>query len=114
LPGGGFIARSPRQLCFEVAHAKTDYEYQLSVPGSVDVPELGVRFEAILLEMESVPQADREYILNPACLPKELTIRNWRPGDRFWPAHTKHPAKVKELLSEHHISGSEKKRWPVV
>jgi len=42
-----------------------------------------------------------------------LIIRNWRPGDRFWPAHTKEAKKVKELLNDHHIVGPPKERWPV-
>lgn len=41
-------------------------------------------------------------------------MRNWRPGDRFWPAHTKSPKKIKELLQELHIAQPERKLWPVV
>jgi len=41
-------------------------------------------------------------------------VRNWRPGDRFWPAHTKSPKKIKELLQELHLARPERKRWPVV
>ena len=33
-----------------------------------------------------------------------LCIRNWRAGDRFWPAHSKGPKKVKELLQERHVT----------
>jgi tRNA(Ile)-lysidine synthetase-like protein len=43
-----------------------------------------------------------------------MRIRNWRAGDRFWPAHTKAPKKIKELLSESHVAGGERKLWPVV
>ena len=43
---------------------------------------------------------------------KELTVRNWRPGDRFQPAHTRAPKKVKELLQK--IPAAERKLWPVV
>ncbi len=42
-----------------------------------------------------------------------VLIRNWRPGDRFWPAHTAAAKKVKELLSDRHVTGAEKKLWPV-
>jgi len=41
-------------------------------------------------------------------------VRNWRPGDRFWPAHTKSGKKIKELLQEHHVTGTPRKAWPVV
>ena len=41
-------------------------------------------------------------------------MRNWRPGDRFWPAHTKSPKKVKELLQERHVAQPERRLWPVI
>jgi len=43
-----------------------------------------------------------------------LVIRNWRAGDRFWPAHAKAPRKLKELLQSRHITGAVKKLWPVI
>jgi tRNA(Ile)-lysidine synthase len=43
----------------------------------------------------------------------QLVIRNWRPGDRYWPAHTSAEKKVKELLSDRHAAGTQKKLWPV-
>ena len=42
-------------------------------------------------------------LLDPDTLPSRLAVRNWRPGDRFWPAHTKSPKKIKELLQERQI-----------
>jgi tRNA(Ile)-lysidine synthetase-like protein len=41
-------------------------------------------------------------------------VRNWHAGDRFWPAHSKAPKKIKELLQERHLTGDERKLWPVV
>jgi len=43
-----------------------------------------------------------------------LRVRNWRPGDRFWPAHTKSPKKIKELLQERHVAHPQRRLWPVV
>ena len=45
---------------------------------------------------------------------ENLVVRNWFAGERFWPAHTKEPKKIKELLQDRHITGDEKKLWPVV
>jgi tRNA(Ile)-lysidine synthase len=53
-------------------------------------------------------------LLDPHSLPSDLRLRNWRPGDRYWPAHTKSARKVKELLQTRHISGPERSLWPVV
>jgi tRNA(Ile)-lysidine synthase len=47
-------------------------------------------------------------------LQKELTVRNWRAGDRFWPAHSKSEKKVKELLQERKLAARDRKLWPVV
>jgi len=55
-----------------------------------------------------------DHTLDPTLLQKELTVRNWRPGDRFWPAHSKSPKKVKELLQERKLAAKERLLWPVV
>jgi len=52
-------------------------------------------------------------LLDLGRMPKEVLIRNWRAGDRYWPAHTAAARKVKELLSDRHATGEEKKLWPV-
>jgi tRNA(Ile)-lysidine synthetase-like protein len=41
-------------------------------------------------------------------------VRNWRAGDRYWPAHTKSPKKIKELLQERHVALPERRLWPVL
>ena len=83
------------------------------MPGAVDVAELGARIEARVVDLDRVSEADRGQLLDPALLPKEILIRNWRPGDRYWPAHTAATKKVKELLSDRHVTGSAKRLWPV-
>jgi tRNA(Ile)-lysidine synthase len=114
LPGGRVLQRTKRNLVLEPAGAsELGYEYRLSIPGGVEVRELGVRFEAVIAERDSLPQAEHERLLDPARLPHELVVRNWRAGDRFWPAHTKAEKKVKELLSDRRIAGAERRLWPV-
>jgi tRNA(Ile)-lysidine synthase len=116
LPCGNALRRGRQDLCLEPAGARParlEYEYHLPIPGRVEVPSLGVRIEAVLVDRKCIPESERERLLDPARLPKALIVRNWRPGDRFWPAHTKEAKKVKELLSDHHIAGAEKRLWPV-
>ena len=55
-----------------------------------------------------------DHLLDADSLPGPLRVRNWRPGDRFWPAHTKSPKKIKELLQERHVAQPERRLWPVV
>jgi tRNA(Ile)-lysidine synthase len=100
------------------AHSPADalasgYEYMLSIPGTVFISELGIRIEARFVDTATVQDLYRDSLLNPALVPSHLVIRNWRPGDRYWPAHTRQERKVKELLSSRHAIGTQKKLWPV-
>jgi tRNA(Ile)-lysidine synthase len=97
-----------------VRGATSDYEYGLSVPGVVQVPEAGAWFEAAIVSGDTAPGYNPDHTFDPELLQKELTVRNWRAGDRFWPAHSKSPKKVKELLQERKLASKDRKLWPVV
>jgi len=90
-----------------------EYAYALAVPGAVEVPELGARIEARVVDAAGVPEDERCELLDLGRMPKKVLIRNWRAGDRFWPSHTAAAKKVKELLTDRHAMGAEKKLWPV-
>jgi len=92
----------------------TDYAYSLPAPGRVAIPEAGVWFEATLVRSGEKAEYNRGNSLDPALLSGDLQVRNWRAGDRFSPAHSKSPKKIKELLQERHITGNERKFWPVL
>ena len=117
LPQGWFISLGKGGLHFDsscaAAATNSDYQYTLSVPGAVEVPEAGTRFEAALVSGSASSGYNPDHILDPALLQKELTVRNWRAGDRYWPAHSKAPKKIKELLQERKLTGLERKLWPV-
>lgn len=117
LPGGWVVQLEKDALRFARdcgPPEKSDYEYRLSVPGAIEVPETTSRFEAVLVSGNPAEGYNPEDLLDRALLAAELKIRNWRPGDRFWPAHTKGAKKIKELLQERHVSGQERKLWPVI
>jgi len=121
LPLGWKVRREPETLTFlrpdarRQARISPDYEYALPLPGRVLVPEAGIMVEAVRIHSGSEPvRSGGDQLLDPALLDKQLTVRNWRPGDRFWPAHSKAPKKIKELLQERHITGPERRFWPVV
>ncbi len=91
-----------------------NYEYELQVPGRVAVPEAEIMLTTAAVEQKCETQPDcSDHALDPR-FAGTLIIRNWRAGDRFWPANSKAPKKVKELLQDRHITGEEKKRWPVI
>jgi len=119
LPNGWSVVRGKQELRFELTvgagNDNPEYEYSLSVPGRVKVPETATIFEAEAVRMgNSSAGYNPDHLLDTSATAKELRVRNWRPGDRFWPAHTKSPKKIKELLQELHLARPERKRWPVV
>jgi len=118
LPLGWKVVREPDELLFLTPDLREpdetrDYEYELPVPGAVVVSEAGSS-----IEVRCVAAGDEGYnpeqLLNAESLRGPLKVRNWRAGDRFWPAHTKSPKKIKELLQERHIAQPERRHWPVV
>src|SRR5580658_7624632 len=131
LPLGWKICREPEALVFVTPDLRRqeripDYEYPLPVPGRVLVPEAGVVIEALLVRPRVASQGNPEIapegqvaeynpqeLLSADLLPERLIARNWRPGDRFWPAHTKSPKKIKELLQDLHLAQPERRLWPV-
>ena len=109
------VRRSRSELALEcqAGASVTDYEYALPVPGKVTIPELAANIETQVVNLESIPEPERSALLNPDCTGDTLTIRNWRAGDLYWPAHTAAEKKVKELLTDRHATGAKKKLWPV-
>lgn len=90
-----------------------DYDYLLPVPGRVEVPEVAAYFEASLVPRDGGGYNPND-LVSERCAAIGLRVRNWRAGDSFWPAHAKSPKKVKELLQERRVTGTERKLWPVV
>jgi tRNA(Ile)-lysidine synthase len=119
LPLGWKVMREPDELLFITPDlreqtAPQDYEYALPVPGQIAVLEVGLVFEAQRIPGAAIAEYNPDHLLDAESLPGPLTVRNWRPGDRFWPVHTKSPKKIKELLQERHVGQPERKLWPVI
>ena len=89
------------------------YEYELPVPGRIVVYEAGSSIEARAIPAGADAGYNPDHLLDAESLPGPFRVRNWRPGDRFWPAHTKSPKKIKELLQERHVAQPERRSWPV-
>ena len=114
LPHGWHAFRngSETRIGDEIPEVGQNYDYLLPVPGKVDLPEAGIALEAVLLP--TLTGYNPQHCLDLSVLQRPLRVRNWRSGDRFWPAHTKGPKKIKELLQERRVLGRAKKLWPVV
>jgi tRNA(Ile)-lysidine synthase len=119
LPLGWRLVVEPEELAFVTpdlreSSPQRDYEYQLPIAGEVVVHEAG-----FAISLQRIPSGDEgaynpDHLLDAESLPGPLRVRNWRPGDRFWPAHTKSPKKIKELLQDRHVAQPARGLWPVV
>ena len=117
--GGMRIQRDFGKLIFEPREAHSsvsEFNLYLPVPGEVKLSHTNSAFRAILS-----PTARSREVLNrwELCLTDEelhkgLQIRNWRPGDRYFPHGASSPKKLKELFTRKKISRELRPSWPVV
>jgi tRNA(Ile)-lysidine synthase len=121
LPHGWEAVRSGSELSFrrrcQTQQEQREYDLSLAVPGEVEVA--GRKLRATIATDKDLAHASdgaraKRVLLDPALVMGELRVRNWHAGDRYWPAHTRQPKKVKELLQARHIPREHKPFWPVV
>jgi len=119
LPGGWAVVREQQELRFELRPRREPplppcYEYRLPIPGEVEIREVGRVIRAFLRPAQPGASGyNPEQSLDPGALGPELVIRNWQPGDRLWPAHSKGPKKMKELFEQRRVPAAERRSWPV-
>jgi len=118
LPDGWTVVCEQEELRFELRPDRegepSRYEYRLPIPGEVEIREVGRVIRAFLRPAKPGASGyNPEQWLDPAALGPELVIRNWQPGDRLWPAHSKGPKKLKELFEQRHVPVAERRSWPV-
>ncbi len=114
-----FVRRPPAERGLEQGSEKNNAsgfdDLRLSVPGQTTVPGSDRAFEAVRILLTNPPAGyNPEHLYAPHALPSELVIRTWRFGDRFWPAHTKAPKKLKELFQVKKVPAELRASWPVM
>ncbi len=125
LPEGWTFARQGKDFRFlppasPREHEATSFDdLHLPVPGHVMVPGADpatrVVFEARKILLANPPAGyNPDHLYAPQALPDQLLVRTWRPGDRYWPAHTKAAKKLKELFQAKRIAADSRADWPVM
>lgn len=122
LPGGLRICREHDALVFCSARAlATRRVYSHPVEEfdnccSVPVPQLQCVFRFTVIDWPSVWRDTNltGTVLDRDRLSFPLVLRNWWPGDRIHPAGRQRSHKLKQLLSELHLSRWEREGWPVL
>ncbi len=89
------------------------YEYALPIPGEVNIAEISLTMRAVIVGEASAREDETGCLLTADLLGHELTVRNWRPGDRFHPVHSGSEQKLKRLFAEKHIPPEQRSTWPV-
>jgi tRNA(Ile)-lysidine synthase len=121
LPHAWEAVCSGSELCFrrrcQTQQEQREYDLSLAVPGEVEAA--GRKLRAAIATGHDLAHASQDaratkVLLATALAHSELRVRNWHAGDRYWPAHTRQPKKVKELLQARHIPREQKPFWPVV
>jgi tRNA(Ile)-lysidine synthase len=90
------------------------YECVLPIPGEVQLAEVGLTLRATIVREEFAKEtSEPDNLLSAELLGTELTVRNWRSGDRFWPVHSGSEEKLKRLFAGKHIPAEQRPSWPV-
>jgi len=99
-------------------HAIPDFEYTVAGPGSIFIEEIDARISFSEMAIENVP--------TPYTLEKQiaffdihtlnypLTVRNFRPGDRFQPLGMSGSKKVKKFYIDKKINRRQRAETPVL
>ncbi|MEE8637763.1 MAG: tRNA lysidine(34) synthetase TilS [Candidatus Margulisiibacteriota bacterium] len=118
LPGGIFVVGGRDELIIcrqkpETAPSRS-YSYSLSVPGEVEIEELGRKMRAEFSVGEIEDRDPNVAFIDYASLGKKLTVRNKEEGDRFQPLGMKGSKKLQDLFVDEKVPAELRDSIPVV
>jgi tRNA(Ile)-lysidine synthase len=92
------------------------YSYRLSLGRGVTIPEAGMKFETERSAIAPATGLEKGLmaVFDAGLLPLNLTVRNFRPGDRFQPIGMKGHKKVKDLFIEQKVPLSVRSVLPLL
>jgi tRNA(Ile)-lysidine synthase len=119
LPKGWSLIKQYGSLRLEKKKTKrktVGYTYVLPFQGELVISEVGMKIRATRgpVSTRARPQGDLEAIFDLAHLPETLTVRNFRPGDRFQPLGMQGHKKVKDLFIERKVPLSLRRTLPLL
>jgi tRNA(Ile)-lysidine synthase len=121
LPGGWRAARDgdwlklvPPGSDSDESSSGDEYAYLLPIPGRSMISEVGITVQTTIIPAEAAALESPGTLLRASAFGRETIVRNWQPGDRFHPAHSRSEEKLKRLFSEKRIPADQRPLWPVV
>lgn len=117
LPGSLGVERNFDTLrFFEEEHGYPEYEYELEIPGQIEVPEIGAVFKARMVQIGASetdkPNSDRVFV-DGESLGRYVKIRNWKSGDSYRP-YGLSASKLKTLFQKGRVPRRKRRHWPVI
>lgn len=115
LPGGRIAANAAGTLKFcALQHKDAEaYEYVLPVPGEVHIAALALCLRATIVPEAFARELPPGSLLQRELIEPQVSVRNWRHGDRYRPARRRSGEKLKKLFAEQRIPATERATWPV-
>lgn len=119
LPGHE-VERSFEWMVFRTGkRLPASYSYEVRVPGRVEIEAARARLEFKLVAASDMPRGyngAKLVALDADTLEGlgALTVRNWRPGDRYQPAGAARPKKLKTLFQRARVAREERAGHPVL
>ena len=128
LPGRVHVRRQGDQIIFARAEGAMgrsqpdetppDFEYHLAGCGDLTIPETGDCIRLSEVAVAAVPElagrSPQTAYMDMAALEFPLTVRNFRPGDRFSPLGMVGTQKLKKYFIDHKVDRSERRRCPLL
>ncbi|MBW2137881.1 MAG: tRNA lysidine(34) synthetase TilS [Deltaproteobacteria bacterium] len=119
LPNRVVVTKMYEQLAFSTANGprKPDFHYLLDGPGTYHIREIDRTF--VLEEAEGLPETDLSpspltAYLDAGKIRYPLTLRNFKPGDRFIPLGMKGHKKIKKFFIDLKMPSPERYRTPIL
>jgi tRNA(Ile)-lysidine synthase len=118
LPGGMCVIGNRNELLVsrkkpESAPRKA-YRYSLSVPGEVQIKELGRKLKASVLEEADLSEDPRIAFVDYSALGRNLVVRSRQEGDRFTPLGMKGTKKIQDLFVDEKIPAENRDSIPII
>jgi tRNA(Ile)-lysidine synthase len=116
LPKGLVARREFHRLEFSETSEAPEFVYELPIPGTLRVPELGRVFRATCVsdpaDADPTSNGPTRVLVDGGALGSCVKIRNWQPGDYYRPAGWP-SGKVKKLFQRARVPRSQRGRWPL-
>ena len=118
LPHGVNISKTYGELSFSLGMEKpVPFEYAVSQPGILEIPEIGGEMRFSIRDRageEAVGKSPRTALLEADHIQFPLTVRSFRPGDRFQPLGMEGEKKIKDFFIDQKIPLLQRQKIPLL